>query len=154
METTTMSPAIMETEIMGRVLTQVTVENLDDLWSAEDGLLGSEAIRRITVDDAFVDTGSTTLALPTRYIQQLGLRKSYEKTSTTTRGKATFSVYGPTRITLLDRFCSVDVVEVPDDVTVLVGQIPLEMLDLVIDLQGRRLTGNPAHNGEHMLEMY
>lgn len=149
-----MSPAIMETEIMGRVLTQVTVDNLFDLMSVQEGKLLPGDVRSITVDDALVDTGSTTLALPTRYIQQLGLRKSYEKTSTTTRGKAKFSVYGPVRITLLDRFCSVDVVEVPDDVPVLVGQIPLEMLDLVIDLQGRRLTGNPAHNGEHMLEMY
>jgi len=34
------------------------------------------------------------------------------------------------------------------------GQIPLEMLDLVIDLQGRRLTGNLAHGGEQVLELY
>ncbi len=149
-----MSPAIMEKDAMGRVLTAVTVENLFDLMSVQEGRLSANSVRSITVDDALVDTGSTTLDLPTRYIQQLGLRKSYEKVSTTTRGKATFSVYGPARITLLDRYCSVDVVEVPDDVPVLVGQIPLEMLDLVIDLQGRRLTGNPAHNGEHMLEMY
>jgi hypothetical protein len=44
--------------------------------------------------------------------------------------------------------------EVPDDIPALVGQIPLEMLDLVVDLQGRRLTGNPAHNGEHILELF
>ncbi len=44
--------------------------------------------------------------------------------------------------------------EVPDDVPVLVGQIPLEMLDLVVDLQGRRLIGNPEHNGEHILELF
>ena len=53
-----------------------------------------------------------------------------------------------------DRFCTVDVIEVPDDVPVLIGQIPLEMLDLVVDLQGCRLTGNPAHQGEHVLELY
>jgi len=26
--------------------------------------------------------------------------------------------------------------------------------DLVIDLDGRRLTGNPAHGGDHVLELY
>jgi hypothetical protein len=44
--------------------------------------------------------------------------------------------------------------EVPDDVPVLVGQIPLEMLDLVVDPQSRRLIGNPEHQGEHILELY
>jgi hypothetical protein len=44
--------------------------------------------------------------------------------------------------------------EVPDGVPVLIGQIPLEALDLVVDLRGRRLIGNPAHGGEHVLELY
>ncbi|MGA2258971.1 MAG: hypothetical protein ABSG53_30240 [Thermoguttaceae bacterium] len=33
-------------------------------------------------------------------------------------------------------------------------QIPLENLDLVVDLGARKLIGNPAHGGEHMFEMY
>jgi hypothetical protein len=44
--------------------------------------------------------------------------------------------------------------EVPDDVPVLIGQVPLEQLDFVVDLQARRLIGNPAHGGEHIIEMY
>jgi len=43
--------------------------------------------------------------------------------------------------------------EVPDEVPALIGQIPLEMLDFVIDPQSRRLIGNPAHGGEQMLEV-
>ena len=34
---------------------------------------------------------------------------------------------------------------------VLIGQIPLEQFDLVLDLRNRRLSGNPAHGGEHQL---
>jgi hypothetical protein len=64
------------------------------------------------------------------------------------------AVYEAVRLTIDGRFCSVDVMEVPDDIPVLVGQIPLEMLDLVVDPQGRRLTGNPAHNGEHILDLF
>ncbi len=55
---------------------------------------------------------------------------------------------------ILGRDCTVDVMEVPDEVPVLVGQIPLEMLDLVVDPRRRRLTGNPEHGGEHIIELF
>ena len=104
--------------------------------------------------DALVDTGCTTLALPTRLIHQLGLKKQFDKRTTASTGPTTVAVYDAVRLTIQDRYFSVDPMEVPDDVPVLIGQIPLEMLDLVVDLQGRRLTGNPAHGGEHVLELY
>jgi hypothetical protein len=58
------------------------------------------------------------------------------------------------RLTIQGRHCPVDVLEVPDDVPVLIGQIPLENLDLVVDPRGGKLIGNPAHGGEHAFEMY
>ena len=36
----------------------------------------------------------------------------------------------------------------------MIGQVPLELLDFVIDPRSGRLTGNPAHGGEHVFEMY
>ena len=42
----------------------------------------------------------------------------------------------------------------PDDCPVLIGQIPLEALDFVVDPANRRLIGNPAHGGEQMIELY
>ena len=47
-----------------------------------------------------------------------------------------------------------DVMEVPDDTPVLIGQIPLEHLDFVVDMRSHSLIGNPAHGGEHMFELY
>ncbi len=47
-----------------------------------------------------------------------------------------------------------DVMEVPDSVPVLIGQLPLEHLDLVVDLRTRSLIGNPAHGCEHVYELY
>ncbi|MFL5244791.1 MAG: aspartyl protease family protein [Gemmataceae bacterium] len=132
----------------------MTVENLKDIWDAERGFKPSNEIRRVVIPDALVDTGATTLALPTRFINQLGLKQTSEKRATSANGKTQNKVYEAVRITLLDRNCTVDVIEVPDDVPALIGQIPLVMLDLVIDLQGRRLTGNPAHGGEQTLELY
>ena len=139
---------------MGRVLTEAKIENLRDLWAVEKGLSPSGSVRHLILTDALVDTGATTLALPSRLIRQLGLSKSRQQRAISIRGKAAINIYEVVRLTILNRNCAVEVMEVPDEVPALIGQIPLEMLDLVIDLQGRRLTGNPAHGGEHTLELF
>jgi predicted aspartyl protease len=144
----------METQEMGRVLVEATVENLKDLWEAESGRLADSSVRRVTVAEALVGTGATTLSLPTRMIEQLGLKKRVSKRVLTSAGDSTASLYDAVRLTIQDRECTVDVMEVPDQVPVLIGQVPLELLDFVIDPRGRSLVGNPAHGGEHVFEMY
>ena len=144
----------METATMGRVLVQATVENPRDLWAVENGLMQENEVRRVEIPDALVDTGATALALPTRLIQQLGLKKHRSRVGTTSRGSAEVSVYSAVRLIVQGRDCTVDVVEVPDEVPALIGQVPLELLDFVVDLKNRKLIGNPEHGGQQMLEMY
>jgi clan AA aspartic protease len=140
----------METETMGRVVTEATIENLKDLWEVERGLRPPDQARRITVSDALVDTGATLLSMPTRLIQQLGLTKRYSRRVTSSTTVAEADVYEAVRLTIQGRDCTMDVMEVPDNVPVLIGQLPLEHLDFVIDPRSRTLIGNPAHGGEHM----
>jgi len=144
----------METETMGRVLTEATIENVNDLWNVKQGFVTPDKVRRVTVKDALVDTGATLLSLPTRLIRQLGLERMYTKKVRASTRITDATVYGTVRLTIQDRFCDMDVSEVPDDIPVLIGQIPLENLDFVVDLQSRSLIGNPAHGGEQMFEMY
>lgn len=144
----------MEASTLGRVLTEASIENLEDLWAAKRGLLSADQVRRIAVTDALVDTGATLLSLPTRLIQQLGLSKVSSKRVTSSSGLGEASVYEAVRLTIQGRSCTMDVMEVPDTVPVLIGQLPLEHLDLVVDLRARVLTGNPAHGGEHVYELY
>ena len=145
----------METETMGRVLTEAKIENLGDLWNEKQGLLTAEKVRRITVTDALVDTGATFLSLPIRVVQQLGLAPRYKKRIVTSDGTVCeVDVYDAVRLTIQDRDCSTDVIGVADNVPILIGQLPLEALDLVIDMRNHRLIGNPAHGGEHIIEMY
>lgn len=144
----------METATMGRVLTEATIESLEDLYSAKRGLLAANDVRRIVVSDALVDTGATLLSMPSRLIQQLGLRPQVKKRVTSSAGVVEATMYEAVRLTIQGRTCTMDVMEVPDDVPVLIGQIPLEHLDLVVDPRNRCLIGNPAHGGEHMYEMY
>jgi predicted aspartyl protease len=144
----------METEAMGGVLTEATIENVGDLWNVQQGQLSPDQVRRITVPDALVDTGATLLSLPARMIRSLGLTKVGEKRVTSSLGLGNVNVYAAVRLTIQGRFCTTDVLEVPDDAPMLVGQLPLENLDFVIDPRSHRLIGNPAHGGEHMFELY
>lgn len=144
---------MVEKDTMGRVTTEVLIENLRDLWAVEEGRRAPSEVRRLEIQDALVDTGATTLALPTRFVNELGLAKVRDKTVVSTHGKGTISIFEAVRLTIMGRDCVVEVMEVSDDVPALIGQIPLEMLDFVVDVQGRRLIGNPAHGGEQILEL-
>jgi predicted aspartyl protease len=144
----------MGTDMMGRVTVRAMIENSGDLYMAEKGALAADQVRRIEVDDALVDTGATNLSMPKKLIQQLGLIPFRSRVARTSAGTTTFQVYGGVRLTVQGRDCHLDVVELPDDCPVLIGQIPLESLDFVVDMSAHRLIGNPAHGGEHMIELY
>ncbi len=144
----------MGSETMGRVLTPARIENLEDVWAVKRGLVQEHEVRRIEVVDAWVDTGATTLSLPTSLIKQLGLTQTATKRVISATGSGEAAVYGTVRLTIQDREFVSDVHEVPDGVPVLIGQIPLEYLDFDVDPKEQRLIGNPAHGGEHVLELY
>jgi len=141
-------------DTMGRVTVEITVENLEDVWAVRRGALTTELARRVVVTEALVDTGATLLSMPTRLIRELGLQPVSTKRVTTSAGVGEATLYDAVRLTVLGRSCSMDVLEVPDTVPVLLGQIPLEHLDFTIDMRSHSLTGNPAHGGEHMYELF
>lgn len=139
---------------MGNVLVSAKIENLKDLFDADRGMIPTDRARFVEVDDALVDTGASTLSLPKRLIGQLGLSPGQTRTARTSAGSVTLQMYGTVRLTIQDRDWVGDVVEIPDDCPVLIGQLPLESLDYVVDPVGQRLIGNPAHGGEHIIELY
>jgi len=144
----------MELEPVGRVLTEARIESLEDLWAVKQGLRTPDQARSVTVTDALVDTGATLLSLPTGLINCLGLAKVSSKQVRSSLGVSEAALYEAVRLTIGGRSCTMDVMEVPDDVPVLIGQLPLEHLDFVVDLRSRSLIGNPAHGGEHVYELY
>jgi predicted aspartyl protease len=138
---------------MGRVVTSIVVENVRDALDAHEGKLPLENVRRVSIEKALVDTGATTLSLPAAMIRQLGLTKLKSKRIMTSQGPAETDTYSAVRLLVQGRDCTVDVVEIPDGVPVLMGQIPLELMDFVVDPVNQRLIGNPEHNGEWVLEL-
>ena len=58
----------METETMGRVLAEATIENLEDLWAVDREFDSRGERRRIVVSDgALVDSGATLLSFRQTY---------------------------------------------------------------------------------------
>ena len=139
---------------MGKVLVKARIENLNESYNAKKGLLKPEEVHAVEVPDAVVDRAASTLSLPKQMIAQLGLEFARNRRARTSAGTVTFQVYGAVRLTVQEREWIGDVMELPDDCPVLIGQMPLEGLDFVIDTVGQRLIGNPAHGGEHMAELY
>jgi clan AA aspartic protease len=144
----------METTAMGKVMVTARIENLGDLYRAKEGDIAAEQVRSVEVSDALVDTGATQLSMPKRLILQLGLDPVRKRRARTSAGTVDLQVYSTVRITVQGRECVSDVSELPDDCPVLIGQVPLELLDFVVDPFGQQLIGNPAHGGEQMIELY
>jgi predicted aspartyl protease len=144
----------METATMGKVVVTAKVENLYDLHDVQQGRLAADKARSVEVADALVDTGATSLGLPRQLVAQLGLKPVGTRRARTAAGSVTVQTYGVVRLTVQGRDWSGDVMELPDDCPAIIGQIPLEGLDFVVDPVGQRLIGNPAHGGEHILELY
>lgn len=145
----------MESTIMGKVLVNAKIESLADLYEVSKGRLKPEEVHSVDVLDALIDTGATYLSLPRRLVQQLGLQRFRTRRARTSGGDLKeFDLYGVVRLTIQGRECTTEVAKVSDDCPTLVGQIPLEMLDFVVDPVGQRLIGNPAHGGEHMFDLF
>ena len=143
----------METTAMGSVVIPAVIENIHDLYEASQGSRAPEAVRRVEVPNALVDTGATYLGMPAPLIAQLGLQPAGTRQARTGGGRVSLRLFGTARLTVQGRTFTGDVMELPDDCPVVIGVIPLEGLDFVVDPNGRRLIGNPEHGGEYVIDM-
>src|SRR5436190_12757168 len=137
---------------MGKVIVKVKLTNFLGLELKEMKLLKGRP--RTVAVEALVDTGATRLYLKTSVIRTLGLKKSGQVSSKTTNGVRRRDVYKPVRLELMGRHGAFEVVEMDDDVPNLLGQIPLEHLDFVVDPKGQKLIPNPEHGDKQMSEEY
>ncbi len=144
----------METETMGIVHVTALLENNRDVIAADEGRLTEVQVRRIEVHDARVDTGATYVSMPLCLINQLGLKRIKTVEAKTNAGLVSFGIFEPVKLAIQGRDCEVRVAEIADNCPILIGYIPLEMLDFVVDTKNQRLIGNPDHGGQYMIDMY
>ena len=129
---------------MGKVTTQIKVENWDDTTLLAAGARKEKP--RAIETDALVDTGAVKFYLKTSVIRQLGLRPIGElKSRTMSDRMETRRIFSPAFLEIQGRSGRFDVIEVPDTLPNIVGQIPLEDLDWVVDCRNQKLIPNPEH---------
>jgi len=137
---------------MGKVMVKIKLTNLKDLFLKQANV--RKAVPRAIEVESLVDTGATRLYLKPSVIRKLGLQRVDAVRSQTTNGEAIPFKYEPAQLELMGRKENFDVIEVPETVPNLLGQVPLEVLDLVVDSKRQKLIPNPAHGGEQMTEEY
>lgn len=134
----------MSTNVMGRVLVEARIENLSDLYMVEEGLLPPDQVRTVVVGDALVDTGATILIVASPPDRPTGPQaRARCQGPRTPAGPVTLQTFSAVRLTIQGRDCLSDVSELPDDCPAPIGQVPLELLDFVVDMKDHRLIGNP-----------
>jgi clan AA aspartic protease len=143
----------VETGTMGRVQVELTVESVEDLWAARKGEILPEKVRKVVIPDALVDTGASTIGLPTSVIKQLGLKKVKERPVRVATGTGTVSIYDVVQFTVMGREGKLEVIEVPDGNPALIGQPALEILRFVVDPKNQRLIGDPFTGGEQIIDL-
>ena len=137
---------------MGSTFVDVEAENLFDIEMRQARRDPKRKVRRESVR-ALVDTGSALFCLPKSTIARLGLHLAGSTKVRTGNGEVERRIYRPALITILGRHCHAEVMEVPDGLPPLVGFIPLESLDLVVDPKSGRVIPNPEHGGRHTLDL-
>jgi predicted aspartyl protease len=142
-----------ESSLMGRVAVRAVVESLEDVYRVSRSEIPADQARHIELQDALVDTGATGLSLPSKLVRHLGLLPIRMRRAVTTVGVRDVPTFAAVRLTVDGRECVCDVTEIDDACPVLIGQVPLELMDFIVDPARGQLVGNPAHGGQHMMEL-
>ena len=131
---------------MGLVYEEITLKNAGDVIMANRGVIGEPEIRQTTIT-AMVDTGAGTLVINEAVRQQLGLEVVGERTATlANEAKEICKITEPVEVHWNNRFTAISALVVSGGREVLLGAIPLEGLDLMVDPTQQRLVG--AHGDE------
>jgi clan AA aspartic protease len=128
---------------MGLIHTDIELINGGDLELLRRGMIPESNVRRKTVN-ALVDRGALMLAINERIRGELGLLKVDERVAEYADGStAVCDVVGPIEVCIPNRRCNVDALVLPGDCDVLLGAIPMEDMDLIIDPKSQTVRIDP-----------
>ena len=127
---------------MGEIRTNVTLENRDDRGAVDLGLRAEADVRRTTVEGV-VDTGAVSLVVPEEIATELGLRRWGTRAVVYADERREERPVTDVTIEIGDLAARTEAIVGPKGSEVLIGQVVLELLDLVADCRNRTLT--PRH---------
>jgi clan AA aspartic protease len=128
---------------MGHVYADITLLNPFDAIMARQGKIPSDEIRQMEVR-AMVDSGAMTLTINEKIAQQLDLPVWKQIEVTLANGSSHNCDYvGPVHIHFENRFAGCHALVLPGADEVLLGVIPLEEMDVIIDPIDQKLKVHP-----------
>jgi len=131
---------------MGIVRAEITLKNAIDMGNARRGMIKDSEIRQTTVT-AVVDTGAGTLVINEAIREKLGLEITGKRRATLADGAAhDYEVTEPVSVHWKNRDSSCNAFVLPNSNKVLLGAIPLEDMDLIVNPAKQELVG--AHGDE------
>ena len=138
---------------MGKVMGKIRLTNATDHGNAQAGGLAAGDVRTEEIE-AIVDTGATTLVLPADVVERLGFAVEGQRfvKYADARREAIPWVSG-VRLEILGRAMTCDALVTPAGSTALIGQIPLEALDLIVDPKNRDVRVNPESPDAPLLDL-
>ena len=129
---------------MGLVYTNIELIRGADLVLCREGYLKEDQIKRLSVK-ALVDSGAYMLAINQSIKAQLNLQTVDEQIAELADGtQLRLEVVGPVEIHFENRRAMVDAMVLPGEAEVLLGAIPMEEMDVMVDPKQQQLIVNPA----------
>ena len=123
------------------VYTEITLKNFSDEMDVNKGAIKPEDSRTATVT-AIVDTGSMNLVITEELRQKLGLAIKGEKTAKIANGqRVVCKVTDVVEINWKNRDAFLPALVIPGAEQVLLGAIPLESMDLMVNPCTQELVG-------------
>ena len=137
---------------MGQVFTEITLKNAGDITLAENGYKQEQEIRQTTVT-ILVDTGAGTLVITEALQQELGLKARKEKpVRMANNDPVIVQEADPVEVHWKNRSMVCRPWVIPGAERSLLGLIPLEDMDLMVDPNGKEVVG--AHGAEAVGILY
>jgi len=123
---------------------KIKLTNSQDEKDVRRGQMTAEEVRSVEIE-ALVDTGATMLMLPADVVTALGLLPDGYRKVRYADGRVTEIPWvSGIRINILGRDTVTNALVADVGTTPLLGQIPLEELDLLVDPKSRELRVNPT----------
>lgn len=130
---------------MGHTYADIELISADDLALHRRGFLSEEGIKRMRVN-ALVDSGAYMLVVNEHIKQQLDLPVLGETTALLAdESEVRAEIVGPVEIHFENRSTTVRALMLPGSVEPLLGVIPMEDMDVIIDPKRQRLIVNPEN---------
>lgn len=129
---------------MGLVYADIEIINSDDEALHRRGFMKEDDIKKIAVT-ALVDSGAYMLAINETIRTQLDLIALDTQTAELADSQLQLDIVGPVTVKFTNRATTCRAMVLPGNSEVLLGTIPKEDMNVVINPKEQKLTVNPAH---------